>query len=42
MDRTQRPKARPNLKTNETTPGGRTIWKDKDTGENMVYNANCR
>lgn len=34
MDRTQRPKARPNLKTGEMTPGGRPIWKDKDTGEN--------
>jgi len=28
-----KPKARPNLKSGETTPSGRTIWKDKDTGE---------
>mgnify|MGYP003639903958 CR=1 FL=1 len=28
-----RPKARPNLKNGETTPGGRPVWKDKDTGE---------
>ncbi len=28
-----RPKARPNLKNGETTPGGRPIWTDKDTGE---------
>ena len=34
MDRTQKPKDRPNLKTDEMTPGGRPIWKDKDTGEN--------